>query len=352
MEIVKRKYTRPVKVGNVQIGGCAPVSVQSMTSTKTSDIKATTGEIHRLENAGCQIVRVAVPDEAAADAIEDIRKEINIPLVADIHFNYRLALRSVERGVDKIRINPGNIGSEERVKAILNSAGERGIPIRIGVNAGSLENDLLNKYGYPTPEAMVESACRHIEICEKYGFKDIVISLKSSDVNLMIEANRIFSKRYDYPLHLGVTESGTFRSGSIRSSIGIGSLLSEGIGDTIRVSLTEDVVREVEVGREILKSLGFVNSGVTIVSCPTCGRLEVDLIGIVNRVEQKVGLMKKAVKVAIMGCAVNGPGEAKDADIGVACGRGGALLFKDGEVIQKIDEGEIVDRLVHEIERY
>ncbi|MFQ6618831.1 MAG: flavodoxin-dependent (E)-4-hydroxy-3-methylbut-2-enyl-diphosphate synthase, partial [Fidelibacterota bacterium] len=194
--------------------------------------------------------------------------------------------------------------------------------------------------------------CRHIEICEKYGFKDIVISLKSSDVNLMIEANRIFSKRYDYPLHLGVTESGTFRSGSIRSSIGIGSLLSEGIGDTIRVSLTEDVVREVEVGREILKSLGFVNSGVTIVSCPTCGRLEVDLIGIVNRVEQKVGLMKKAVKVAIMGCAVNGPGEAKDADIGVACGRGGALLFKDGEVIQKIDEGEIVDRLVHEIERY
>ena len=284
--MIKRRKTREVKVGNLIVGGEHAVTVQSMTTTKTHDIKATLKEVERLEEAGCQIIRITVPDQPAADALYEIKKKMNVPLVADIHFNYRMALEAVDAGADKIRINPGNIGGKKKVKEVLDKVAGAGLPIRIGVNAGSLEKDLIEKYGFPTPEAMVESAKRHIDICQEHNFNDIIVSLKASDVNLMMSSYELFSKKYDYPLHLGVTEAGPTKSGTIKSSVGIGALLAKGIGDTIRVSLTDDPVEEVHVGFEILKSLGLASKGVTIVACPTCGRLEVDLFKIAGEMEE------------------------------------------------------------------
>ena len=308
--MIKRRKTREVKVGNLIVGGEHAVTVQSMTTTKTHDIKATLKEVERLEEAGCQIIRITVPDQPAADALYEIKKKMNVPLVADIHFNYRMALEAVDAGADKIRINPGNIGGKKKVKEVLDKVAGAGLPIRIGVNAGSLEKDLIEKYGFPTPEAMVESAKRHIDICQEHNFNDIIVSLKASDVNLMMSSYELFSKKYDYPLHLGVTEAGPTKSGTIKSSVGIGALLAKGIGDTIRVSLTDDPVEEVHVGFEILKSLGLASKGVTIVACPTCGRLEVDLFKIAGKMEEKLKDVKTPMTVALMGCAVNGPGEA------------------------------------------
>lgn len=351
MEIQRRK-TRRVMVGDVAVGGDAPVSIQSMTTTKTWNIKDTLKEIHDLEDAGCQIIRVTVPDEASASALKKIKAEMSVPLVADIHFNYKMALLSLEAGVDKIRINPGNIGKRENVKLVLDGCKAQGVPIRIGVNAGSLEKEIAEKYGYPTAEGMLESAAKHIKICEENDFTDIIVSLKSSDVPLMMAAYRLFSKNYDYPLHLGVTESGTFRTGSIKSSVGIGSLLAEGIGDTIRVSLADESVKEVKVGKDILKSLGLASGGVTVIACPTCGRLEVDLFKIANEVEDRTEHIKTPMKVAIMGCAVNGPGESREADIGIACGTHEALLYKNGKTVGKIPEDQAIERLIQEIEEF
>ena len=351
MEINRRK-TRQVMVGDVAVGGDAPVSVQSMTTTKTWNIKDTLNEIHDLENAGCQIIRVTVPDEASASALKKIKAEMSVPLVADIHFNYKMALLALEAGVDKIRINPGNIGKAENVKMVLDGCKAQGVPIRIGVNAGSLEKEIAEKYGFPTAEGMLESATKHIKICEENDFTDIIVSLKSSDVPLMMAAYRLFSKKYDYPLHLGVTESGTFRTGSIKSSVGIGSLLAEGIGDTIRVSLADESVKEVKVGKEILKSLGLASGGVTVIACPTCGRLEVDLFKIANEVEDRTEHIKTPMKVAIMGCAVNGPGESREADIGIACGTHEALLYRDGKTVGKIPEDQARERRIQEIEEF
>jgi len=342
----QRSYTRPVKVGDLTIGSNSPILVQSMTTARTDNIVETLKEIERLEEAGCQIIRVAVPDEKSAKALPEIRKRMTVPLVADIHFNYRLALEAIDAGADKIRINPGNIGKRERVGEILQKAKLTGLPIRIGVNAGSLEKDLLIKYGYPTPQAMVESAEKHIEICKEYDFEDIVISLKSSNVRLMIETNRLFSSKYDYPIHLGVTEAGPYQSGTIKSAVGIGTLLSEGIGDTIRVSLTSDPCDEVQVGFEILKSIGLVSRGVTIVACPTCGRLEVDLFKIATEMEEKLKNVKKPISVALMGCAVNGPGEASHADIGIAFGKGEGLIYKNGKKLEKVKESNAINRLL------
>jgi len=349
---IYRNATRQVMVGDVPVGGGAPVTVQSMTTTKTEDAGATIDQVQRLEEAGCQIIRVTIPSKEAAKSLEKIKQAVSVPVVADIHFNHVMALYAVDAGADKIRINPGNIGSESRVAEILKKVSAAEIPIRIGVNAGSLEKDLIDKHGYPTPEAMVESAERHIRICHQHDFDDIVISLKASDVPLMIDAYRLFAERYDYPLHLGVTEAGPYKQGSIKSSIGIGTLLAEGIGDTIRVSLADDPVKEVQVGFEILKSLNMATKGATIVACPTCGRLEVDLFKIVREVEAYLEHTDKTLKVAIMGCAVNGPGEAGDADIGIACGREEALLFKNGKTIGKIPESQVVDRLIREIEEW
>jgi|TARA_Y100000034_G_scaffold11969_1_gene12537 (E)-4-hydroxy-3-methylbut-2-enyl-diphosphate synthase len=347
---IEREMTRQVMVGDIAVGGGAPVSIQSMTTTKTHDVAATLKEIHRLEEAGCQIIRVTVPDEKAAKALPEIKKQMTVPLVADIHFNYRMALLAVDAGVDKIRINPGNIGKRERVEAVLDKVKSAGLPIRIGVNAGSLERELLEKYGYPTAEAMVESAERHINICKEFGFDDIVISLKSSDVRLMVDSYRLFSQKFDFPLHLGVTEAGPAKSGTVKSSVGIGTLLEEGIGDTIRVSLTDDPVEEVRVGFEILKSLGLASRGVTIVACPTCGRLEVDLFKIAGEMEDKLQHVKKPMSLALMGCAVNGPGEASHADMGIAFGKGGGLIYKDGEKVGRVEEAEAIDKLLQMIE--
>ena len=347
-----RKITRKVFVGSLPIGSGTPITVQSMTTSKTHDLRSILPEIERLEESGCQIIRVTVPDKAAVMVLPEIKKHISVPLVADIHFNYKLALAAIDAGVDKIRINPGNIGAKERVKDILQKAKAARVPIRIGVNSGSLEKELLEKYGYPTPEAMVESSKRHIDICLENDFYNIIVSLKSSDVCLMIEANRLFSQEYDFPLHLGVTEAGPPWQGTIKSCIGIGTLLSEGIGDTIRVSLTDDPVQEVRTGFEILKSLRLITRGVNIISCPTCGRIEVDLFKIVRELEAKTKDIKKNVKVAVMGCVVNGPGEAREADIGIACGKGEALLFRKGKIIEKIKESEAVSRLLKEIENY
>lgn len=347
---MNRKKTRKVKLGNICIGGECSVSVQSMCNTDTRDAASTVEQIKRLEEAKCDIVRVAVPDMEAAEAIREIKKNISIPLVADIHFDYTLALESIKNGVDGLRINPGNIGSMEKVRAVVSSAKERSIPVRIGVNSGSLEKRLLEKYGHVTAAALVESAMGHVKILEDCDFYDTVISIKSSDVRMMIDAYRMISDETDYPLHLGVTEAGTAFAGTIKSSIGIGALLSEGIGDTIRVSLTGDPVEEVKVGRQILKSLGLIKSGIEIVSCPTCGRTNIDLISIAEEVEKRIGNMDRNIKVAIMGCAVNGPGEAREADIGIAGGKGEGLLFKHGEIIRKVPEGRLVDELVDEIE--
>ncbi len=351
LEVMQRRLTQKILVGNVPIGGGAPVTVQSMTNTDTRDVKATVCQIHRLEEAGCEIVRVAVPDQAAAKALAQIKRQIAIPLVADIHFDYRLALSAVEARVDKLRINPGNIGSQERIEAVVKAASERKIPIRIGVNSGSLEKELLQKYGWPTAEAVVESALRHVAILEKLGFEEIVISLKSSDVPVTIRAYELISEKVSYPLHLGITEAGTLKTGSIRSAVGIGTVLAQGIGDTIRVSLTSDPVEEVEVGFEILKSLGLRRRGPTVISCPTCGRAQIDLIPLAEEVERRVKSIEKPLKIAVMGCVVNGPGEAKQADFGIAGGKGDGLVFKHGKVIKKVKETQLVDALLEEIEK-
>ncbi len=344
------RKTREVQVGNVKIGGGNPVSIQSMCNTDTRDVKATVKQILDLEHAGCEIIRVAVPDMEAAEAIKEIKKQIHIPLVADIHFDYRLALKSMENGIDKVRINPGNIGDMERVKLVADMAKERGIPIRIGVNGGSLDKAKLEKFGGVTADALVESAMEHVELLHRVDFNDIVVSIKVSNVPTMLEAYRKFAGISDIPLHVGVTESGTERMGTIKSSVGIGSLLSEGIGDTMRVSLTADPVREIYLAKDILKVLGLRHGGVELVSCPTCGRTQIDLISIANEVEDKLKGIDKPLKVAVMGCVVNGPGEARDADIGIAGGKGEGLIFRKGEIVRKVKENEIVSELLKEIE--
>lgn len=346
-----RKITREVKIGNKKIGGNNPILVQSMTNTDTHDIEKTIEQIRRLEAEGCDIIRVAVPDMEAAEAIKEIKKNINIPLVADIHFDYRLAIKSIENGADKIRINPGNIGREENIKKVVEIAKERGVPIRIGVNSGSLEKEILYKYKGITAEAVVESALKSVLILEKLGFYDIVISLKTPNVPLTIEAYKLASSKVDYPLHVGITEAGTIEAGTIKSAIGIGTLLYLGIGDTIRVSLTGDPVHEVRVGRQILRSLGLLKEGVEVISCPTCGRTKIDLIKLAEEVEKRTRHIKKPLKVAVMGCVVNGPGEAKEADIGIAGGVGEGVIFKKGKVYKKVKEEELVEELMKEIEK-
>lgn len=346
---MKRRHSRQIKVGTLLIGGDAPISVQSMTNTTTSNVPDTIAQIRKLQSVGCELVRVAVPDMESASVLGEIKSNISIPLVADIHFDYKLALKAIEQGVDKLRINPGNIGDHKKIKAVVESAMKNNVPIRIGVNSGSLEKELLQKYGCATPEAMVESAMRHIRILEELGFYDIVISLKASDPLRTIEAYRLIAERVDYPLHLGVTEAGTAFAGSIRSAVGIGVLLSEGIGDTIRVSLTDDPVQEVRAGYEILKSLGLREYGVTVISCPTCGRTQIDIIKIAKEVEARLADIEKPIKVAVMGCVVNGPGEAKEADIGIAGGKGLGLLFKKGKKVRTIPEEQLVDVLVNEV---
>jgi (E)-4-hydroxy-3-methylbut-2-enyl-diphosphate synthase len=347
-----KKKTRAVSVGGVLVGGGNRISVQSMTNTDTRDAAATAAQINALAAAGCDIVRVAVPDEAAARAIADIKRQISLPLVVDIHFDYRLALICMENGADKVRINPGNIGDMDKVRAVCDMAKEKHIPIRIGVNGGSLEKHLLQKYGAPTAQALVESALGHVKLLEECGFYDTVLSLKASDVPTMLAAYRLAHEAYDYPLHLGVTEAGTYESGIVKSAVGIGALLADGIGDTIRVSLTDDPVREVSAGIEILKALGLRKSGVTFVSCPTCGRCQIELIQIANRVYELTKNLDKDIKIAVMGCAVNGPGEARDADIGIAGGNGEGLLFKKGEIVRKIPQDDIIDALMQEIEQF
>lgn len=349
--MITRRKTRQIAIGNVKIGGGAPISVQSMTNTKTTDTEATVAQIKALQDAGCDIVRLAVPDMAAAENIVNIKAQVNIPLVADIHFDYRLALKAIEQGIDALRINPGNIGDEERVKAVVTAAKAKHIPIRIGVNAGSLDKKLLAKYGKVTAEALVESAMEHVRILEKLDFHDIKISLKAHDVPLTIEAYRLMSQTVDYPLHLGITEAGTVNTGIIKSAVGIGALLAEGIGDTFRISLTGDPVNEVKVANEILKALGLKEYGPTLISCPTCGRCNIDLPSIAAKVEKRLDGIKKPVKVAVMGCVVNGPGEARDADIGIAGGKGEGLLFRKGEIIGKVPEDKLVDALFAELDK-
>jgi (E)-4-hydroxy-3-methylbut-2-enyl-diphosphate synthase len=348
----KRRKTRQIHVGNVAIGGDAPVSVQTMTKTKTSDAKATIVQIERCAIAGADIVRVTVNDKEASEAIAEIVKNSPVPIVADIHFNHIFALKAIEAGVAKVRINPGNIGSEDRIRQVLEKANERNIPIRIGVNSGSLEKDLLEKYSYPTAEALFESAMRHVQIAGSYNFTNLAISVKSTSVALMIEAYRLLAERTDFPLHLGVTEAGTLRTGTIKSAVGIGTLLAEGIGDTIRVSLTDEPEQEVSVGKEILRSLGLAQNGIEIISCPTCGRIEVDLMSIASQLEDAVKNIKKNIKVALLGCAVNGPGEAREADIGIAAGKNEALLFRKGELIRKISDKDILKEVLSEIEKF
>ena len=349
--MIKRKMTRQISIGDVKIGGGAPISVQSMTNTKTTDTNATVAQIKALVDAGCDIVRVAVPDMSAAENIYNIKNQVDVPLVADIHFDYRLALKAIEQGIDALRINPGNIGDEERVKAVVEAAKIRNIPIRIGVNAGSLDKKLLAKYGKVTAEALVESALEHIRILEKLNFYDIKISLKAHDVPLTLDAYRLMSETVDYPLHLGITEAGTVNTGIIKSAVGIGALLAEGIGDTFRISLTGDPVNEVKVANEILKALGLKEYGPTLISCPTCGRCNIDLPSIAEKVEQRLSGITKPIKVAVMGCVVNGPGEARDADIGIAGGKGEGLVFRKGEVINKVPEDKLVDAFIEELDK-
>lgn len=347
-----RTETKKIKVGNLYIGGDAPIAIQSMTNTDTRDVNSTVKQIKDLEAAGCEIIRCAVPDEEAGEALKDIVKNINIPLVADIHFDYKLALKSIENGVAALRINPGNIGNTERIKEVAKAAKEHQIPIRVGVNSGSLEKEILQKYGRVCPEALVESALNHVRILESLNFDDIVISIKSSNVLQMIESYRRVSELVNYPLHIGVTEAGTVWRGTIKSSVGIGALLSQGIGDTVRVSLTGDPLEEVKVAKEILKSLGYLNDGIEFVSCPTCGRTQIELIKIANEVERRLSQCKKNIKVAVMGCVVNGPGEAREADIGIAGGKGEGLIFKKGQIIKKVKEDQLVDELIKEIEKF
>ncbi len=351
-----RRKTRPVRVGDTGIGGDHPVTVQSMTKTDTRDTRATVEEIARLAGAGCQIVRVAVPDREAAQGLAEIVRRAPVPVVADIHFDYRLALLALQGGVSKLRLNPGNIGGPGRVRAVVQAARERGVPIRIGVNAGSLEKELLAEYGYPTAEAMVKSSLGHVRLLEDLDFRDIVISLKASDVRLTVEAYRLLAERVEYPLHLGITEAGTSFAGTVKSAVGIGALLLDGIGDTIRVSLTAPSEEEVRVGHEILKSLGLSSRGPVIVSCPTCGRCEIDLIPIARAVEARLARLspppgQRPLHLAVMGCAVNGPGEARGADLALAGGRGQGLLYRDGKLLRRVKEDEMVDALCEEAER-
>ena len=340
-----------VKAGNVLIGGGAPVSVQSMLNVPSTDIEGSVAQAKRLEEAGCQIIRAAIPDMDAVRLIPALKEAVSVPIVADIHFNYKLALEACAAGVDKSRINPGNIGSNDRVKAVADACKSRGIPIRIGVNSGSLEKEILAKYGHPTPQALCDSALYHASLLEKFDFYDIVLSMKSSTVSTMIQAYELAAAQCDYPLHLGVTEAGTERMGVIKSAAGLGALLTKGIGDTIRVSLTADPVREVYAADDILRALDLKEGGVQFVSCPTCGRTRIDLVKIANEVEDRLRGCTKNIKVAVMGCVVNGPGEAREADIGIAGGDGCGLVFKKGEVIAKVDESRLVDALMEEIEK-
>lgn len=346
MAIFNRKKTRTIRVGPVEIGGEHPITVQSMTTTKTADVASTVGQIKRLEEAGCEIIRVAVPDEESAAAIRAIKSQIRIPLVADIHFDYRLAVASIEAGADKIRLNPGNIGSKDRVKIVADLCRARGIPIRVGVNSGSVSREMLAKYGGPVPQALVESALSHVRILEDLDFTDICVSLKASGVPATIESYRLMSEERDYPLHVGVTEAGTAYAGIIKSSVGIGTLLAEGIGDTIRVSLTADPVEEIKAGLSILKSLKLRDSGVEIVSCPTCGRCGIDLIRLAEAVQESTKHIQKNLKIAVMGCAVNGPGEARESDYGIAGGYGVGLLFKKGEIIKRVPYDRLLEELM------
>lgn len=350
--MIKRRKTRKIAIGSVAIGGDSPIAIQSMCNTDTRDAKVTITQIKQLEKAGCEIIRVAVPDMEAAKQIGEIKQNINIPLVVDIHFDYKLALECADQGVDKLRINPGNIGSAEKVKAVVDKAKEKGLPIRIGVNSGSLEKDILEKNdGRATAAGVVESAKRHIKILEDLDFTDIAVSLKASDVPRTIEAYTALSKEVDYPLHVGVTEAGTEWTGTIKSAVGIGSLLAAGIGDTIRVSLAADPIEEVRVGWEILKSLGLRQRGAEVTACPTCGRTEIDLIGLAQEIEQQTADIDKPLKIAVMGCVVNGPGEAREADIGVAGGKGQGVIFKKGEIFKTVKEDEIVPELMKEINK-
>lgn len=344
-----RKRTKEIKIGSIRIGGENPIAIQSMTNTDTKDVNKTVQQIKELESVGCDIVRVAVLDVDAAKAIEEIKKEIDIPIVADIHFDYRLALEAIKHGADKIRINPGNIGGDDKLKAVVDAAKDAGIPIRVGVNSGSLERDILNKYGGVTADGIVESALKSVSLLEKCGFYDIVVSLKTTNVPLTIESYKIISEKIDYPLHVGITEAGTIFSGTIKSAVGIGTLLYMGIGDTIRVSLTGNPVEEVRVGKQILKSLGLAKGGVEIISCPTCGKTKIDLIELAQKVEKATANINQDIKVAVMGCAVNGPGEAREADIGIAGGIGEGLIFKKGKIIKKVPEDKLFDEFIKEL---
>ena len=347
----KIKKTKKVKIGDIYIGGGEPVAIQSMTTAPTADAKAAAEQVNALTDAGCDIVRLAVPDMPSAEAISEIKKLTRVPLVADIHFDYRLALECIKRGIDKVRINPGNLGGYERARAVAEAAKERGIPIRIGVNGGSLEDGILEKFGGDMPRAMVESAKSHIKILHDCDFDDIVVSLKSSDVKTSIAAYRLAANELDCPLHLGVTEAGTYEAGIVKSSIGIGALLADGIGDTIRVSLTEDPLREAEAAKQILRALGELHDGAEVVSCPTCARCKIPLIQIAKEVNDALKNIDKPIKVAVMGCVVNGPGEAGDADVGIAGGDGCAMLFKGGKILRRVEQSEIVGALLEEIEK-
>jgi (E)-4-hydroxy-3-methylbut-2-enyl-diphosphate synthase len=347
---INRRRTKKVRCGNLYIGGNSLVSIQSMTNTDTRDINKTIYQIKGLEEAGCEIVRIAIPDMEAAMAVSQIKKSISIPLVADIHFDYRLALKCMENGIDKLRINPGNIGDIERVKKIVWEAKSREIPIRIGVNAGSLEKSVIQKYGV-TPRALVESAMEHVNILEALDFDKTIISLKASDVKLTLDAYKLLAERVDYPLHIGITEAGTVWRGTIKSSIGIGALLLNGVGDTLRVSLTGDPIEEVKVAKEILQSLNIRNFGINFISCPTCGRTQIDLVQLTKEIEKNLSHVKLPITVAVMGCAVNGPGEAREADLGIAGGKGSALLFKKGKIIRKVSENEIIDAVLEEVKK-